>query len=296
MAVSETDIETRAILALATSSTGRLFAASLSGLRVRESATSDWELILPRADEPAYPVTAIAIAPNGAMLAGVPGGFGLSHDDGVTWSFVALPDPIAVITCLAISSDNQLVLAGSEQDGVFRSVDGGASWTAWNFGLLDAGILSLAISENESIYAGTTTGLFVSRNHGRAWEAVPLTFDFDAVLSLAVQGPSIFIGTESNGLWVSSDGASSWVKCIALPDSMIQFLATDNDAIVASGESGLWLSNDSGDAWSAIESHITNEITSISPLTSAGDTRGVSVGSADGNVTFITIPSTAISS
>lgn len=290
MAIAETNFETDAVLSLAVTGSGRLFSAGLLGLRARDTPASEWKSVLPRDDDPPFAVTAIEIAPDGTIVAGIPGGFGLSRDNGDSWSFVALPDPIPVITSVAIGQNHQLMLAGTEQDGVFRSVDGGQSWSAWNFGLLDAAVLSVAIAEDNSIYAGTSTGFFVSRNEGRSWIPVELPFDFDAILSIATQQNAIFAGTESNGLWTLPGGSLSWVKSNTLPDSMIPFIATDNvSTVVASGESGLWLSRDSGETWStiampsdAVPSEI--EVTSISHFGSIDGHPGIYVGFSNGTV------------
>ena len=64
-------------------------------------------------------------------------------------------------------------LAGTLEDGVFSSTDRGGRWGAWNFGLFDLNVLCLALSptwtRDETVYAGTETGLYRSTNGGRAW-------------------------------------------------------------------------------------------------------------------------------
>jgi hypothetical protein len=46
--------------------------------------------------------------------------------------------------------------------GLFKTIDGGATWTPFNQGLENVTILSLAIAPRgpETLYAGTTSGLF----------------------------------------------------------------------------------------------------------------------------------------
>jgi len=62
------------------------------------------------------------------------------------------------------------VLAGTFEDGILRSRDGGVSWHTSNFGLLDASILELEFDGERSFQAETSTGKFISQNGGNSWE------------------------------------------------------------------------------------------------------------------------------
>jgi hypothetical protein len=82
--------------------------------------------------------------------------------------------PTPAISALAISPNyvrDGTLFAGSLEDGVFRSSDGGRQWSAWNFGLMDLRILCLAISPNfasdEMLFVGTQKSTHSAFN-GRA--------------------------------------------------------------------------------------------------------------------------------
>jgi photosystem II stability/assembly factor-like uncharacterized protein len=135
---------------------------------------------------------------------------------------VRFGSPPPVVSSLVISpnyAEDGVVLAGTVEDGVFRSSDGGRRWKPWNFGLLDLNVLCLAISpgfkEDETLLAGVDSGLFRSTNGGRAWREVSLPVEFDPVLSLAIspdfaRDGMAWAGTETKGLLATNDGGESW--------------------------------------------------------------------------------------
>jgi len=86
---------------------------------------------------------------------------GLMKWDGSGW--ITLNGlPTDDITALAIdrSSSPGIVYAGTGEDGVFVSEDGGNTWTSFNEGLGNLSITKLAISDSlpKMLYAGTAYG------------------------------------------------------------------------------------------------------------------------------------------
>jgi hypothetical protein len=70
-------------------------------------------------------------------------------------------DTRAPITALAIGPSGGVLYLGTSS-GVFRSVDGGMSWTAFNYGLENLDVRTLAVTSGGSplLYAGTPGGVF----------------------------------------------------------------------------------------------------------------------------------------
>jgi hypothetical protein len=115
--------------------------------------------------------------------------------------------------------EDGMVIAGTSDDGVFVSTDRGVSWIAWNFGLVDAHVYTLAFSPvyraDRTLLAGTESGIFVSKNGGRGWNEIDFPMDAAPVMSLAFSQEYeddglIYAGTESNGLFVSDDRSKTW--------------------------------------------------------------------------------------
>ena len=74
--------------------------------------------------------------------------------------------------------DPATVYAATNWSGVFKSTDGGESWTAINSGLANSMVYSLAISPSDDaiIYAGTRNGVFKTVDGGRHWTAASYGF------------------------------------------------------------------------------------------------------------------------
>jgi hypothetical protein len=156
-----------------------------------------------------------------------------------------------------------IAFAGTLQDGVFRSADRGSRWASWNFGLIDLGVLCVAVSpdfgQDDTLLAGTETGIFRSSNGGRAWREVGLPTDIAPVLSLAfspdyTQDGRIYAGTESNGLWISSDRGRSWEPVESLGEGAVNALLAGRSgrALAALVDDELQVSEDGGATWRAV--------------------------------------------
>ena len=89
-----------------------------------------------------------------------------------------------------IGERGNVLLAGTEADGVLRSEDGGRTWAGANAGLLDLTALALAVSprfeSDRTGFAGTASGLYRTRNRAGSWRAVETDLAEPAVQCLAL--------------------------------------------------------------------------------------------------------------
>jgi photosystem II stability/assembly factor-like uncharacterized protein len=152
---------------------------------------------------------------------------------------------------------------------VFKSTNGGESWSSINTGLTDTSIQALAITPSApaSLYAGTVFGgVFKSTNDGGSWTTANTGME-SIVRALAVD-PSVpatlYAGTSSNsgaggGIFKSTDGGGSWAAIQALY-SELKALAIDHstpDTIYAGASfdfyydypAGVFKSTDGGAHW-----------------------------------------------
>jgi photosystem II stability/assembly factor-like uncharacterized protein len=93
-----------------------------------------------------------------------------STDRGETWTQmnVGLPEEASVSSVAVDPSDPQIVYAGgndpgghTDRFGVYRSTDGGSSWSPFNEGLRVLGVYALAVTPSGSVvHAGTDAGAF----------------------------------------------------------------------------------------------------------------------------------------
>jgi photosystem II stability/assembly factor-like uncharacterized protein len=193
-----------------------------------------------------------------------------------------------------------VVFAATLEDGVFCSDDRGATWQAWNFGLFDRNVFSIAISnefaDDRMLYAGTESGIFCSKNGGRAWQETGFPADSAPVLSLAISPPFIqnrwlFAGTETAGLFCSQNEGRTWHHVLnAAPINAVVLLPglTDTMDILAASDDALWLSRDDGQTWSQRQPVSFNtEISAVTAPSGFTPEAKVLLGMADGQIVWV---------
>jgi len=77
-----------------------------------------------------------------------------------------------VTSVIVDPDDHRIVWAGVEIDGVFRSLDGGDTWTHLETGLYDPDIhaVTIAATQPKRLYASTAREVFTSNDLGETWQ------------------------------------------------------------------------------------------------------------------------------
>lgn len=203
------------------------------------------------------------IAFNGnTIFAGCNEGVYTSSDDGNSWTAknTGLPDKglpdKPYVNCIAVK-DN-IVFIGTDGHGVFRSTDNGNSWISKNIELIDTNVKSIAVNDNY-LYVGTGSGVFVSSNNGDNWtdngnqwlaneNAIPGT-DINSIVPYENE---IYVSARLFGVYKSSDNCNSWKETTGA-----QFwsgispncLAIIDNAFFVGINTGVLLSTDKGKTW-----------------------------------------------
>jgi photosystem II stability/assembly factor-like uncharacterized protein len=198
-----------------------------------------------------------------AALRGV--GFLKSTDNGITWgviddgidtSFSAGPlrliiDPRKSTSLLAV------------EDGVFRSVDGGASWTDLTDGTVSSGTQTVLLDPSTStIYTGTERGVFRSLGAGASWEFIssPPELVSPTLIAAAATSPTTLYATFSFsfGLYRSADAGVHWQELFedgsSTPFPHTPRVLVDPGSplhLYAASWGGIFESGDGGDTWSS---------------------------------------------
>jgi photosystem II stability/assembly factor-like uncharacterized protein len=237
---------------------------------------ASWRVILPAAISSASPwapvgpyggdVRAIAVDPiSPSTIYAALGGLGVYRTrDGTNWQFVrdALSAAsITDVTSLGVSLKSEL-FAGTTQ-GLFRSADGGASWTSAGFGLEPIGTLVLSRGQPERIYvsSGYPSHLSWSSDSGATWTDAQV----GGVTALAVgrgypetvyatSWQTVCAGPCLPGLvFKTSDGGRTW-NLEDLTDVKALLVDPKNPGIVYAGPrpgGGVFKSIDGGLRWTA---------------------------------------------
>jgi photosystem II stability/assembly factor-like uncharacterized protein len=177
---------------------------------------------------------------------------------------------VHIVVTLAIDPQRPSILYAGTTGGAYRSTNGGATWTKINNGLIPAEILdaSLALGVNtlvidpqhtNTIYAGTTKGLFKSSNMGNLWMRIAETMT-DQYVSSAIIDPQdtriLYIGSRA-GIQKSTDGGHTWtIMNAGLESTNVRTMAMSptNSHILYTGTngSGLYYSETSAERWKPI--------------------------------------------
>jgi photosystem II stability/assembly factor-like uncharacterized protein len=161
-----------------------------------------------------------------------------STDYGTTWAPITFTSPISVITDLIIDPLNNqtlFVAAGNwttdmsphPGKGVFRSIDGGATWRPITLGMGDVPAFALAIhpEQPQTIYASawltseSKVTVFKSTDGGDTWAPTSLRATRDylgvwAVPSLVIDplAPNTLYAGAADGLYRTLDGGVVWTR------------------------------------------------------------------------------------
>jgi hypothetical protein len=240
--------------------------------------------------DPKTPTTIYAASPYG------PPGGGLfkSTDAGATWTalkqglpaYGTLPwvsilviDPLTPTTLYAVAVASGF---GNVSD-VFKSTDGGASWTSASTGQPGTGVYSLAIAPTtptSTLYAtvapstGGGLGVFKSTNGGTTWSVVNSGLIWSVAVDPAAP-TTVYAGNPNGPLYKSTDGGTSWTTITSPNNQFGNFLSTFAfginlpipSTIYASGvyeSGGVYKSMDAGTSWSTVSSGLSR--TNISSL------------------------------
>lgn len=193
------------------------------------------------------------------VYAGTVDGFMKSTNRGITWT--AQPGaPASLIQTLVFNpTDPNLLLAGTNAQGVYRSSDGGQTWSPAIEGLtgLDVRALCADLQTPGLVYAGTySRSIYRSWNWGGAWEKLGYNFRAPVIdIKLDPFNPmDIFAATMGNGIFRSSDRGQSWQPIDeGLSNPEIQCLAADPHApgtfFAGASWAGLSRTTDAGAHW-----------------------------------------------
>ncbi len=229
-------------------------------------------------------------------VAAASGGVWKSVDGGHSFKPIFDEQPVSAIGALAVApSDPNVLYVGTGEanlrgnvgagDGIYRSVDGGRTWThVWSqvgqIGKIvvdprDAGVAFAAVL-GHAFGGNPERGVYRTRDGGRTWRQV-LQKDADTGASdvaLDPQNPNLVFaglwqvrrypwdiqsGGPGSGLYMSRDGGDSWTRLTGkgLPDGIwgkVGVAVAPSDgrrvyALIEAAEGGLFRSDDGGESW-----------------------------------------------
>ncbi|MGY8779107.1 MAG: WD40/YVTN/BNR-like repeat-containing protein, partial [Longimicrobiales bacterium] len=219
-------------------------------------STSDMATMYPRQIGPAvtggriHDVEALPNDPSTIFVGAASGGLWKTTNRGQTWVNVFADQPVSTFGDIAISRSNSDVMyagTGEQQNrqstsygnGVYRSEDGGDSWT--HLGLEETrhtGKIVIHPSDPDVVYVGALgnlwsgsedRGVYRSTNGGQSFDKVLYIDEFTGVIDMAIDPSNpdnVYAATyqrlrrtwgfngggPGSGIWKSTDGGDNWIE------------------------------------------------------------------------------------
>ncbi|WP_243370529.1 choice-of-anchor D domain-containing protein [Geotalea sp. SG265] len=152
------------------------------------------------------------------------------------------------------------IYAGTHSGGVFKSSDGGVTWSAANNGLGNPTVLALVAdpAQPATIYAGTyDSGIYKTTDGGSSWARLSAAPATGFALGVDPVG-TIYAGTFGNGIYKSSDGGVTWQSANGgMTTAQVYAFAIDPDVattLYAGTANGIFRSDNGGTSWSQVVS------------------------------------------
>jgi uncharacterized protein (TIGR03437 family) len=193
------------------------------------------------------------------------------------------------VNTIAIDPQNSnIVYAGAAEGGVWKSTDGGNTWTA----LTDAqaslanGAIALDPSNSDVIYVGTGeenfaidsyygAGILKSTDAGATWTNIvgPFLHAYIGGMAVSPSNSQVLLCSSDTGIWRSADGAQTWTNVLKGTGTAVLFDPTNGQiAYAALGspfgnfDNGVYKSIDGGQTWQTIRGSGAN----VLPITNVG--------------------------
>lgn len=169
------------------------------------------------------------------------------------WTRVG-PETGIVYVLAAAPSQPSTVYAGLAVGGVFRSLDGGTTWSFAGSGLnlTYYSIRTMAVDARQpgTLWAATTNAIYRSRNGGMSWATVYADGATSLVADPIVSG-TVYAVTTGESVLRSRDGGDSWVPLAGSPQfTRVLVIDPANPHTLYAAGASVYKSVDTGASWS----------------------------------------------
>ncbi len=223
-AAENSDLSNQNVLAVSVKPRGTIFVGTFGGGVYRSNGDNGSRWVQVNSGLGSTEVTCLEVDQNGGVYAGTStGGVYRSVDNGGSWS--AVGDLHEFVNTVAVDGAGN-ILAGTSH-GIYRTGDGGTTWTNESSGLSCKDVWSLVIDQHGRAFAATNGGgVFRSLDGGRSWIQVNAGLASKNTGSIAVCATGkLFVGTPE-GVFVSSDTGESWSSFVeSEPDNAVRCLS-----------------------------------------------------------------------
>jgi len=179
-----------------------------------------------------------------------------STDGGKTWK-ITTGWQITEVLCVIIDHRDPNIMFCGTPYGVFRTLDGGTTWTECNNGINEKFTQSIIIDRSNPtvVYCGTDDGLYRSTNRGDSWQRTGLGVGGVRVIVQSPKDANMLVaGTDDYGMYITHNGGRYWEKSEAGLDHQTFYVVTfdpSNPEVLYAGGyvTGVYKSTDGGVSW-----------------------------------------------
>lgn len=185
-----------------------------------------------------------------------------SADSGASWQASGVAPLGTRVSSIAFSPSfvgDGTVFAATQGAGLFRSVDGGASWQPLPTGVADIAAVALSpdFGVDQTVYAATASGLRRSNDAGASWfnplpgyvgavDALALSsaYPADQTVAIGISGAGVFVSTNGGALFVAKNAGLGELSVTGIAFS--PSFAVD-ETLLVSTKLNVYASENSGD-------------------------------------------------
>ncbi len=199
-----------------------------------------------------YSGSVYALSATGTMIVcGGSNGVFRSLNEGLTWSY----SPVPHANVISSKQCDEIDLIGTFGSGVYKSYRG-AIWDSTNNGLGNLNVWAM-IKAADTLYAGTSSGVYITTNCGVDWTILDSGIQNRVVNCFAVTPTAIYAGTTS-GLYRHLRGIKGWIRSDSgLGNFVVKCLSSNGKDIVAGTLAGVFRSTDAGRSWQGINTGLS---------------------------------------
>lgn len=165
----------------------------------------------------------------------------ISDASGDNWQHIGAKLPSHKINALSVS--NFMIYAALYREGVYRSVDAGASWESLNDGLDNKRLMAVLKISDRLLVAGDD-GIFVKMDGEDSWRQV---FDGGQAVSLQYDD-GVLVAGATTGVLISHDLGETW-ESIHRAGAIHNTAIFDSTVVAMYIDNGLFVSHDLGKTW-----------------------------------------------
>lgn len=202
-----------------------------------------------------------------------------STDYGNSFQTINLNIPYSIVNVYDIAAIGPALFAATSYDGVYKSMDGGLTWTPANNGMGPKDARALTVSESSTLIAGTHyVGVYRSTDMASQWNKSLAGFAAGSSIESMLAAESyIFAGTR-DGIYRTADNAKTWIKVGGTNDTInycsVRGLCQLNGVIYAGTRlqfhATVYKSFDDGETWTRSGNGFPNDLTFVNGLATVG--------------------------